>query len=54
MSTHNICFHGELEKIIPNSNTLRLYSIWLNSVIYSATHHWAEVRDAIWHPSDAF
>ena len=35
-----------------NSNTPRLYSQWLNSVIYSATNHWAEVRDAIWRRSD--
>ena len=35
------------------SNTPRLYSQWLNSVIYSATNHWVKARDAIWHRSDA-
>ena len=34
------------------SNTLRLYSQWLNSVIYSATNYWAEEGDAIWRHSD--
>ena len=37
-----------------NSNTPRLYSQWLNSVIYSATNainHWAETHDAIRHHS---
>ena len=41
-------FNGEVR----NSNTPRLYSQSLNSVIYSATNHWAEARDAIWHHSD--
>ena len=35
-----------------NSNTPRLYSQWLNSVIYYAINHWAEARDAIWRHSD--
>ena len=38
--------------IIVYSNTPRLYSQWLNSVIYSATNLWAEARDAIWRRSD--
>ena len=29
-----------------------LNSQWLNSVIYSATNHWAEALDAIWRRSD--
>ena len=33
--------------VISYSNTPRLYSQWLNSVIYYAINHWAETRDAI-------
>ena len=38
--------------VMDNSNTPRLYSQWLNSMIYSATNHWAEVCYAILHPFD--
>ena len=41
-----------INMVIRNSNTLRLYSQWLNSVIYYAINHWAEARDAIWRHSD--
>ena len=37
---------------IINSNTAYLYRQWRKPVIYSATNHWAEVPDAIWHLSD--
>ena len=38
---------------IINSNTARLYRQWRKPVIYSATNHWAEARDAIWCHSNA-
>ena len=38
--------------LINYSNTPRLYSQWLNSVIYYAINHWAETRDPIWRLSD--
>ena len=39
-------------RINVDSNTPRLYSQWLNSVIYYAINHWAETRDAIWRLSN--
>ena len=34
------------------SNTARLYRQWRKPMIYSATYHWAETRNAIWCRSD--
>ena len=39
-------------KVNSHYNTAQLYRQWRNSMIYSATNHWAEGCDAIWHLSD--
>ena len=46
------CEHSQ--HFMTDSDTPRLYSQWLNSVIYSATNHWAEAHNAIWRRSDVF